>query len=128
MGTINFHPAYLPNYKGVSPIFWSLVNKDRYSGVTIHYIDEGVDTGKIIVRKKINIEKEDTEDSLYWKSVVLGSQMLIKTIEDIKSGKLKTLTNKKGNYYSFPTKESVKKFKKNGRGFFRLSEYLFGCR
>jgi hypothetical protein len=40
---INIHPAYLPNYKGVSPVFWALVNNESYAGVTVHYIDEGIE-------------------------------------------------------------------------------------
>lgn len=124
-GVINIHPAFLPNYKGISPIFWSLVNKEKSLGVTVHFIDEGIDTGGIISRKRIKIEKDDTEDSLYWKCVCEGSEILIKAIYDINKRRIKTVKNSKGSYFSFPTKEMVKKFKKQGRSFFRIREYLF---
>ena len=124
-GAINIHPAYLPDYKGVSPVFWALTNKEKYSGVSVHYINSSIDTGGIISRKKVLINKNDTEDSLYLKLVNLGTHLLIKAINDIKRGPVKTLNNSEGRYFSLPTKEAVNKFKKNGRNFFNLKEYIF---
>ncbi len=123
-GVINIHPGYLPDYKGVSPVFWALANGEKYAGVSVHYINKGIDTGKIIERKKIKIEKNDTEDSLYWKLCEIGSPLLTKTIREIKLGKVKTINNIGGKYYSLPTKEAVKRFVKN-RKFFILRDYLF---
>src|SRR3989338_7381395 len=61
-GAINIHPAYLPDYKGTGPIFWALTEKKKSGGVTVHYINEGIDTGKIIKRERIEFNKCDTED------------------------------------------------------------------
>ena len=124
-GIINFHPAYLPNYKGISPIFWSLANGEKYSGATVHYINKGIDTGNIITRKKVVIRNSDSEDSLYWRSVKLAPQMLIKAISDIESGRIQSIINHKGTYYSFPSQKAVKKFRNKGRAFFKIREYLF---
>lgn len=124
-GVINIHPAYLPDYKGVSPVFWALVNGERFGGVSVHYINEGIDTGSIIVRKKISIEKNDSEHSLYLRSAKTGSGLLIKAINDIKRGRAKKINNLGGRYYSLPAKKTIDKFKKRGRYFFNLKEYIF---
>ena len=123
-GVINIHPAHLPDYKGISPVFWSLVNGEKHSGVSVHFIDKGIDTGGIIARKKVKIEESDTEDSLYWKCIRTGSDFLIESIKNALRGKVKTVSNKRGSYYSFPIKEAVKKFRARGKSFFRLDEYL----
>ena len=124
-GCINIHPAYLPNYKGISPVFWSLARGQKYSGVSIHFMDENVDTGKIIKRAKIKINKNDSEDSLYWKCVKIGSPLLILAIKNIRSGKAKLLENKGGTYFSLPTKQATNLFRKRKRKYFRLKEFLF---
>ncbi len=126
LGVINVHPAYLPDYKGISPIFWSIVNKEKYSGISVHYINKGIDTGEIIKRKKVEISKTDTEDSLYWRCVEVGSTILSEAIEEIANKKTKTITNKGGRYFSFPTRKAVKEFRSLGRYFFRFKEYVFG--
>lgn len=125
LGAINIHPGYLPQYKGTSPVYWALVNGEKFVGVSIHKIDKGVDTGPIYKRVRIKVETQDTEDSLYWKCVKEGSGSLIDIIKQIKKGKLKELKNRGGKFYSFPAKESIKKFKGNNRRFLNLQDYLF---
>ncbi len=66
-GFINFHPGYLPYNRGKDPNFWAIASGTPF-GVTIHYVNEGVDTGDIIVQKKIEINWEDTGRSLYVKA------------------------------------------------------------
>lgn len=124
-GVINIHPAYLPDYKGVSPVFWALVNGEKFGGVAIHYIDSSFDTGKIIAREKVNIDKNDSEDSLYWKSVLAGIPLLISTIHRLKKGKVQTLPNKGGRYFSLPTRQAIQEMRRKKRSFFTLKEYLF---
>lgn len=123
---INFHPAYLPNYRGISPIFWSLLNKEKYAGYTIHYIDKDIDSGAILFQKKIKIIKSDTEDSLYMRCVNEGSKDLMRMIGNFsKKTKPKGIIKKGGSYYSFPDKKSVKKFLSTGCKFFRLKEFIW---
>lgn len=123
-GVINIHPAYLPDYKGVSPVFWSLVNNEEYVGVTVHYINQGVDTGNIIEREKVKIEKGDSEHSLYWRLCEIGSILLIRVAGDIKNGRVKSIANIGGRYFSLPTKKAVEKYKKS-RTFFNLKDFIF---
>lgn len=124
-GVINIHPAFLPKYRGTGPIFWSLVNKEKYVGISVHMIDEGIDTGGIIQRTKIKVLPKDTEDTLYWKAVKKGAPMLIKAIRNIEKGKIKTIPNKKGEIYFLPKKSAVKKYLRQRKQFFRLSDYIF---
>lgn len=124
IGAINFHPAYLPDYKGINPTFWAMANGEKYSGATVHRIDYGIDTGPIIKREKIIIETDDTEDRLYWKCVCVGSRLLVESIPDIYKKKIVPVKNNKGRYFSFPTKKAVCEFRERGRLFYRLKDLL----
>lgn len=124
LAVLNIHPAYLPDYKGVSPVFWALVNGEKKSGVSVHFIDRGIDTGGIIKKEQIKIDGNDTEDSLYWKAVLTGAPLLVSAINEIKEKKNVEVTdNKGGRYFSLPTKEAVEKFRKN-RSFFNIKNYI----
>lgn len=63
-GCINVHPAFLPYNRGASPNIWSIV-ENTPAGATVHYIDEGVDTGDIIAQREVAVEPTDTGESLY---------------------------------------------------------------
>jgi phosphoribosylglycinamide formyltransferase-1 len=58
------HPSLLPFYRGASPIERTLINGEKETGVTIHFVDEGVDTGPIILQRRISIKSDDTLESL----------------------------------------------------------------
>jgi methionyl-tRNA formyltransferase len=94
-GIINSHPGLLPKYRGVDVIPWAIMNEDEV-GVTVHFIDEGIDTGDIIYRKKIPINKKDTLESLKEKADKLNGQLLVKVILTLsQNGKIKTELNPK---------------------------------
>lgn len=125
IGTLNVHPALLPSYKGLSPIFWALSNGEKSSGITIHWVDEGIDSGDIVSQKEVKILPKDTEFSLYLRCVDEGICLLEETFSKAgKKEKLKTLNKFSSSYYSFPTKNDVKRFKQNGRRFLSLKELL----
>lgn len=119
---INIHPAYLPDYKGVSPVFWAMANDEKYVGVTVHLVDSGVDTGRIVRRRKIPIGKSSTEDSIYWRTAVIGSRVLIDSIEKIFAGTYRTYPNVDGRYFSLPTKEAVSRLRREGKRIYRLKD------
>lgn len=97
---INLHPSYLPYYRGPVPTAWAILNNDKYSGFTIHEIDSGIDTGKIISRKKIPIKNDDTGYTLYRKSMNLGYQMFKKNFGNIINKKYKSISQKQfGSYF-----------------------------
>jgi phosphoribosylglycinamide formyltransferase-1 len=61
---INIHPSLLPKYKGLNTFQRALKNNDKFTGCTVHYVNNKLDSGKIILKKRINIEKNDNEETL----------------------------------------------------------------
>ena len=84
-GCINLHLALLPKYRGSHPIFWTYYNLDLNPGVTVHYIDEGEDTGNIIYQKSYDLPIGSTEEEMIRLSSDLGGKLLIKSIFDIEN-------------------------------------------
>jgi len=82
---INIHPSILPEFKGLNAIQQALESGVKYTGVTIHYVDEGVDTGEIIHQESIKIEESDTIVSLKKRLQVLEHDLYPKVIENILS-------------------------------------------
>lgn len=86
-GCVNIHASLLPKYRGAAPIQWCILNGERYTGVTIQKMAEGVDTGDIISQRSIEIESTDTGDSLFDKLMYLGADLIVDTIKEIEEGK-----------------------------------------
>ena len=82
-GTINLHASLLPNYRGAAPINWVIINQETKTGVSTFYIDDKIDSGEILMQEKISIEKKETAGSLLHTLSSIGSEILIKTINDI---------------------------------------------
>lgn len=85
-GCINVHASLLPKYRGSAPIQWAILNGDNKTGITIMYMDEGVDTGNIIAAREIPISNVDTLGTLSDKLSKLGSELLLKTLPAIVEG------------------------------------------
>ena len=75
---MNLHPSLLPAYKGTKSSVWAILNNEKYTGVSFHYMDSSIDTGRIILKKKITIRKEDTAYSLYHKLISVFSSNFCK--------------------------------------------------
>lgn len=82
-GTFNLHASLLPDYRGAAPINHAIINGETKTGVTTFFIDEKIDTGRIIFRKEIDIFPEDNAGSLHDKLMILGAELIGKTIESI---------------------------------------------
>ncbi|THB72712.1 MAG: methionyl-tRNA formyltransferase [Desulfobulbaceae bacterium] len=88
LGGINYHPSLLPKYRGGSAINWAVIAGETETGVTIHYIDEGVDTGPVLLQEKVAITPDDTVKSVYFEKLYpLGVSMIAKAVTLIKQGK-----------------------------------------
>jgi methionyl-tRNA formyltransferase len=87
-GCLNLHPSFLPFNRGAHPNVWSIVDRTP-AGVTLHYIDEGVDTGDIICQKKAAVAPSDTGESLYHKLESAGLELLQESWPAIQSGQIK---------------------------------------
>lgn len=89
LGFINCHAGALPFYRGRNPLNWALINGERYFGITVHYIDNGIDTGDIIRKELFEITNEDNYNSLLEKAINNCGEVLNKAILDIKKGEVK---------------------------------------
>lgn len=90
-GCINIHASLLPKYRGGAPIHYALINGEEETGITLMYMDEGMDTGDMLVSERIKIEEDDNIETLSNKLSVLGSKMIIKYLEDIIKGNIKRI-------------------------------------
>ncbi|MCK4679223.1 MAG: methionyl-tRNA formyltransferase [Bacteroidales bacterium] len=90
MGTFNLHASLLPQYRGAAPINWVLINGEKETGVTTFFLDENIDTGKIIFMEKTSIGDEETAGELHDRLMTIGGDLVMKTINSIekKSHKL----------------------------------------
>ncbi len=91
-GAFNIHFSMLPHYRGCLPIVYALSNGDSKIGVTLHYMDEGIDTGDIVSQCTIDVENTDTAYSLYFKCVELGIKLLDQTIPAIINGEAQRIS------------------------------------
>jgi len=89
-GGINFHPSLLPKYRGGSAMNWAIINGETETGITIHQIDEGVDSGPIILQEKVPIDPDDSVKTLYFGKIYpLGVKMVAEAVRLIREGKAK---------------------------------------
>ncbi len=86
-GCVNLHVSLLPKYRGAAPIQWSLINGDKQTGVTVMYIDEGLDTGDIIDVLPIDITEDETQEELFAKVENEGKVFLSNVCEKLIDGK-----------------------------------------
>lgn len=93
-GCINYHPAMLPYNRGKNPNVWPII-ENTPAGVSIHYIDEGIDTGEIIAQKEVSVDPIDTGESLYFKLERAFQKLFIKTWPKIKSNNIKSINQVK---------------------------------
>lgn len=118
-GCINLHTALLPKYRGLMPTFWALKNNEKYTGVSVFFVDEGIDSGPIIVQKKIEI-KNQTQEQLIIQTKKIGMEAIVEAINLINENTFTLIENddSKKSYFSFPEKSDVDNFKKIGKSFF----------
>lgn len=84
---INVHGSLLPKYRGAAPIQWSIIEGEEKTGITIMYMEKGLDSGDMILKKEIDILKEDTYGSLYEKMANLGAEALLEALELLENDK-----------------------------------------
>ena len=119
MGCLNLHSSLLPKYRGLMPSFWVLHDREVETGVSVFYVDEGIDSGPIIIQKKIVIGDLSLED-LIVKSKRVGMDAVIEAVRSIMNGDVELIENNPDDmtYFTFPTSDNVKKFLLNGNRFF----------
>ena len=85
-GCINVHASLLPKYRGAAPIQWAILNGDKKTGVTTMYMDEGMDTGDIILQKEVEIDEDETTGELWDELAEVGGDLLVETLRKIEEG------------------------------------------
>ena len=86
-GAINVHGSLLPKYRGAAPIQWSVLNGDKTTGVTTMFMDEGMDTGDMILKEEIQIGEDETTGEVWNRLSKIGAEILLQTIEKIEKVK-----------------------------------------
>lgn len=86
LGCVNVHVSLLPKYRGAAPINWVIINGEQKTGVTTMYMDEGLDTGDMILTSEFDLDNEITAGELHDKMAVIGAKTLKETIELIEKG------------------------------------------
>ena len=87
-GCINVHASLLPKYRGAAPIQWAVINGEKESGVTIMQMNEGLDTGDMLMKAHVLIDEEETGDSLQDKLALLGADLCVEALSAIEKGKI----------------------------------------
>lgn len=114
---INLHLGELPKYRGVQPLFWSMLNREEFLYYTWHFVDEGIDTGDIVCSEKISKYSK----SMFENRIILSklaAKKIVKIIPEILSNKC-SAKKQAGivNYYNRPEKKDIDKFLKNNNYF-----------
>jgi methionyl-tRNA formyltransferase len=106
LGCINVHASLLPKYRGAAPINWCIINGEQVTGVTAMFMDKGMDTGDMIIKKEIQIDENETAGELHDRLMELGASILAETLELLKKGEFPRTPqeNKEATYAPIMTK------------------------
>ena len=104
LGCINVHGSLLPEYRGAAPIQWAVINGDKITGVTTMYMDVGMDTGDIILKKEVEIGENETTGELWERLAKEGGKLLVETLKKIENNTV-TRTKQSDNYTMAPMLE-----------------------
>ena len=92
MGTINLHASLLPDYRGAAPINHAIINGEQYTGVTTFFIDEKIDTGRILLMEEIQIFPFENAGDLHDRLMKHGARLVIRTMAEIAENRIKPIT------------------------------------
>lgn len=96
LGCINVHGSLLPKYRGAAPIQWAVLNGDKTTGITTMYMDIGMDTGDMILKKEVEIDKDETTGELWDRLADIGGELLVETIKKIEDGTVERIPQPEG--------------------------------
>ena len=90
-GAVNVHASLLPKYRGAAPIPWAILKGDEVTGVTTIMMDEGMDTGDILLQTETPIGEEETSETLHDRLALLGAKLLLETVSRMKAGNVRPI-------------------------------------
>ncbi|MDB2521419.1 formyltransferase family protein [Planktomarina temperata] len=118
-GCLNLHTGLLPKYRGLMPTFWALKNKEKEVGVSVFYVDTGIDSGPIAVQRKVPVRNR-VQSELIKETKKVGIECILEALNNIETNSVVMHDNDDSHstYYGFPTHDDVQAFKKSGAKFF----------
>ena len=87
-GCINVHASLLPKYRGAAPIQWAVIDGEPVSGVTTMQMDEGLDTGDMLLKTEVALDEKETGGSLHDKLASAGAKLCVRTLKELEAGRL----------------------------------------
>lgn len=108
-GCINVHGSLLPEYRGAAPIQWAIIDGKKVTGITTMFMDEGMDTGDMLLKKEVEILDNDNCDTMFDKMSIVGADLLIDTLDKVIDGSIKRIKQpKQGSIAPQITREMTK--------------------
>ena len=102
LGTFNLHASLLPQYRGAAPINWAVINGETETGITTFFLQHEIDTGNIIMQEKITIAPDDNAGIVHDRLMMLGADLVLKTVEQIESGNISSIPQTEGELKAAP--------------------------
>lgn len=115
MGTINLHGSLLPKYRGAAPINWAIINGEKETGVSTFFLQQEIDTGKIIFQERTPISENETAGEIHDKLMHIGAQLVLKTVHAIENGNYPQIDQSELFKAGEPVKNAPKIFKTDCR-------------
>lgn len=88
MGCVNVHASLLPKYRGAAPVNWAIINGEKKTGITTMLMDEGMDTGDILLKKETGIGEDETASEVLQRLSEIGAGLLLDTISGLEKGSI----------------------------------------
>jgi len=108
-GSINVHGSLLPKLRGAAPIQWAVINGDKTAGVTTMYMDEGMDTGDMLLKAETEIGEKETAGELYDRLALMGAELIVETLDKLEKDELiREKQGEEATYAPMLTKETGK--------------------
>jgi folate-dependent phosphoribosylglycinamide formyltransferase PurN len=127
LGVLNIHPGWLPAYRGAMAYFWVLKNNSDRGGVSVHWIDDGIDTGKLLARRSFLIKPDATQETVLMYTAVIGAVLTRRIVRRLLAGKdpEQEIINDRetSQYYPMPGEMDFEAYFKQRR-FFRIRDVL----
>jgi methionyl-tRNA formyltransferase len=105
LGALNVHLSLLPQYRGPSPCYWVLKNQERTTGVTVHYMDLGIDSGDIVLQREVPVQSGESPLNLDRRLASIGADLLLEALTQIEAGTARRIPQRHEDaaYFSFPS-------------------------
>ncbi|MFQ5857755.1 MAG: methionyl-tRNA formyltransferase [Anaerolineae bacterium] len=109
-GCLNLHPSMLPAYRGPVPLFWAFRNSERGTGVTVHLMDEGIDTGDVLLQERIEIPEGIFGHVLEEQCASLGAELMVQAVQLLWAGTARPTKqpDENSSYYPWPSAEDFR--------------------